>query len=614
MKSISGSFSFIVLLVVFVVLSNSVALSPRKNGTTTKATVTVNKCCGTGEWLTSENGQCIIDGDNDKWWPLIFMIKLQSYFEPKGGAPKFMKYRESRPSCEKPEFYIGQDKLALFTNGSLYLSAKHKSIEPQNYCVDKNSAIVCDPDVNSPDALIQPTKLLKIRKCCVKSAVYKSHDSTCIPSNDYTLADVGQIVFNSTRTDILFGFPECKISKYFTIAETFKESNLDWDTNRLVLQSGRKLNWQDFCLEHVIDNGTDNILPLSVFTCADHLYASPNTNPTPERDIRFILFPIGLLISVVFLLATLATRYVLPSNHHILHWRCQTFYVTCLLIGDLLLAFTQLFGRNANGFTCVSIAVSMHFFFLSAFFWLNTMCLNIWYTFKDFRPKSLERSHEKVRLRIYKVYAFGIPLLISSGAATLDHMRKNSLAQDAYLQPRFCESEYWFSGNMEKLAFFYGPVGVLLFINLLLFASTARQLTCGLWKREEVKSTTERTTLGKICIKLSIVCGLTWIADVISWVHGVWFGGGYYIWIVTDLINTLQGVFIFIVIGCQPQVSSVLKQIWRSKTIQCRHRNRNAEGGQQNSSSSQIASSLGESITNNTFTTSTAKISAETAC
>ena len=64
-----------------------------------------------------------------------------------------------------------------------------------------------------------------------------------------------------------------------------------------------------------------------------------------------------------------------------------------------------------------------------------------------------------------------------------------------------------------------------------------------------------RTTLGKICLKLSIVCGLTWIADVLSWAHGIWSGGAYhYIWIVTDLINTLQGVFIFIVIGCQPQV------------------------------------------------------------
>ncbi len=42
------------------------------------------------------------------------------------------------------------------------------------------------------------------------------------------------------------------------------------------------------------------------------------------------------------------------------------------------------------------------------------------------------------------------------------------------------------------LTYFFGPIGVLLFVNFLLFASTARQLTCGLWKRDDVKSTTER--------------------------------------------------------------------------------------------------------------------------
>uniref|UniRef100_A0A182YSA4 Uncharacterized protein n=2 Tax=Cellia TaxID=44534 RepID=A0A182YSA4_ANOST len=45
---------------------------------------------------------------------------------------------------------------------------------------------------------------------------------------------------------------------------------------------------------------------------------------------------------------------------------------------------------------------------------------------------------------------------------------------------------------MEMLTYFFGPIGILLGVNLLLFASTARQLTCGLWKRDDVKSTTER--------------------------------------------------------------------------------------------------------------------------
>lgn len=54
-------------------------------------------------------------------------------------------------------------------------------------------------------------------------------------------------------------------------------------------------------------------------------------------------------------------------------------------------------------------------------------------------------------------------------------------------------------------------------------------------------------------MKLVVVMGVTWVADVASWV----FGGPDYIWLVTDLINALQGVFIFIVVGCQPQVSGL---------------------------------------------------------
>lgn len=48
------------------------------------------------------------------------------------------------------------------------------------------------------------------------------------------------------------------------------------------------------------------------------------------------------------------------------------------------------------------------------------------------------------------------------------------------------------TGDMEILAYFYGPIGILLCVNLLMFLSTARQLTFGLWKRDDVKSTTER--------------------------------------------------------------------------------------------------------------------------
>lgn len=247
-------------------LKCSVAISLQKPIPTT-----VNKCCSAGKILTREKYQCII-GSNDLWWPLIFQVMKQSYFEPQGLAPKFIKYREWRPYCKNPDFYEGSHKMALFSNGSLYLSEKHKFIKPKDFCVDKDTAIVCDPDINS---LVHTEHLLKVRKCCVESNVYKAHENTCTPSHGFTFTD-GRIL-ESTQSDILFGFPECKNSKYFTIAEIFKESSLNRETNRLVLETGRKLGWEDFCLEHV-DNGNDKILPLSVFTCGDHLAVPHNTD------------------------------------------------------------------------------------------------------------------------------------------------------------------------------------------------------------------------------------------------------------------------------------------------------------------------------------------------
>lgn len=50
--------------------------------------------------------------------------------------------------------------------------------------------------------------------------------------------------------------------------------------------------------------------------------------------------------------------------------------------------------------------------------------------------------------------------------------------------------------------------------------------------------------------------GITWVTDVISWIHVTLNGDhDHALWIVPDLINAFHGVFIFIVVGCQPQVS-----------------------------------------------------------
>jgi len=55
-------------------------------------------------------------------------------------------------------------------------------------------------------------------------------------------------------------------------------------------------------------------------------------------------------------------------------------------------------------------------------------------------------------------------------------------------------------------------------------------------------------------LKLFIVMGVNWIMEVISWVAG----GPGYLWILTDLGNTLQGVLIFIIFVWKQKVRHLL--------------------------------------------------------
>lgn len=330
MSSYSCSFLFIALVVVLV-LRSVAAIRHRKP-------ITVNKCCNDNESL-SENQQCILRNEND-WWPLIVMVLKQSYFEPKGSAPQFMKSRQRRPSCESPEFYTGQHKLALFSNGTLYLLEKHKFIEPYNYCIDKDSAIVCDPEANSPNAIVHAKESLKIRKCCVKNSIYQASQSTCVAASENILnsANSQMALSKSTEFDVLYGFPECKISRYFTIAATFEESNLDRVTNRLMLKTGRKLEWTDFCLENVVidnENETETAENTSVFVCADHFSIPQNTNEFAKTVIVLIFLSkvSPLVISSLYRCLLAIPNVIGYSIHFISDWivnfRCVFVGHTC---------------------------------------------------------------------------------------------------------------------------------------------------------------------------------------------------------------------------------------------------------------------------------------------
>lgn len=65
--------------------------------------------------------------------------------------------------------------------------------------------------------------------------------------------------------------------------------------------------------------------------------------------------------------------------------------------------------------------------------------------FSDFRPTSMEKGQELVRMRIYNVYAWGMPIIITTVAAILDNLPESSA--ETFLRPRFGENKCWFYGE-----------------------------------------------------------------------------------------------------------------------------------------------------------------------
>lgn len=59
----------------------------------------------------------------------------------------------------------------------------------------------------------------------------------------------------------------------------------------------------------------------------------------------------------------------------------------------------------------------------------------------------------------------------------------------------------------------------------------------------------------RVIFSLFILMGVFWIMEVVSFAAG----GSAYIWIPTDILNILTGVFIFIIFVCKPNVWKLLK-------------------------------------------------------
>jgi G protein-coupled receptor Mth (Methuselah protein) len=301
--------------------------------------VVVYKCCP--EEHQFREGKCL-EGGPKEWAPVVYSPTTRGFLAP-GTTPLDWKFVVSKPdTCSKPHFYETEpgslSPYVVFENGSLFHQDDHNNlVHPGGFCIDSAGALACLRA--DPEGPLEPASTsVSVRKCCGPGAAYSETNESCVA------VEGERHRFGSF--DVHSGFPVCPEAGSYAIGG--KLNSTHWLHDDGTLRGGeRRLNGEQFCLERIVEHPEE---PLHVFTCpGSHI---------PAGDPRFTLYPVGLFLSVFFLVITLIASCLLPSTYHVLHWRCQTNHVACLLIGDLLLAITQLSGDAIKGPACISVGES----------------------------------------------------------------------------------------------------------------------------------------------------------------------------------------------------------------------------------------------------------------
>ncbi|KAK7027385.1 hypothetical protein SK128_013599 [Halocaridina rubra] len=263
----------------------------------------------------------------------------------------------------------------------------------------------------------------------------------------------------------------------------------------------------------------------------------PEENPICTY-VQTYFYPILLIISAGFLAVTLVVYLSVPELHATVNGKCIISNVTAHLVAYLSLFTLQIISSENGQNFCRFMAFVTQISFLAAFFWLNVMCFDIWSTLRFMNPASEPREKARLRFRLYSLYSWGCPLVIAIVSVIIE-----SLPEDIdVIRPGFGESRCWFVDNKSLWVYFYGFVLVLVIINIIFFVDVAYFLIVN-----HIDSVLQRTQQKNrermwLYVKLFIVMGVTWLAEVISWQIGTCEA-----WMVFDFVNALQGFLIFLI-------------------------------------------------------------------
>ena len=269
------------------------------------------------------------------------------------------------------------------------------------------------------------------------------------------------------------------------------------------------------------------------------LYLYSNTT---DSYIRGVLTAMGSTLSMVCLILTMTT--------YCLFEQIRTRAGKCVMNLCVALFFAQLSFQVSDTFVpyhdaCAALAAFQHYFWLVAFLWMNVLAFDISCTFADLKPSNV--SHDSTRLRLFALYAWGLPSVFVAVCLVLDLGTNLSFS---YGSSAMC----WIAGPRAVVYYFATPLAIVITANAVLFVRTVVGLRRALTIASNARQPLRQRKTFVIYVRLTSLMGFTWLFGFLSNIDVLGFLAYPFI-----LCNTCQGVFLFVSFALSPTV----RRHWR---------------------------------------------------
>lgn len=170
-----------------------------------------------------------------------------------------------------------------------------------------------------------------------------------------------------------------------------------------------------------------------------------------------------LLLSLVCLLAHITIYMLLPKMRNLPGRNLFSLSCSLFLAHFLFLISTHATEHNN---LCIFMGLSLHYFWLASFCWMNVMSLDVYITFRG-NVRRGSQAGGKTFL-FYSMYAWGVPLLVILSALCVQFT--NILPE---YKPKYAGQMCWINNRDSLVLFFLFPIGAIVLENVALFIVTS---------------------------------------------------------------------------------------------------------------------------------------------